>query len=250
MGNASLPPLSRRKLPRQVRSTVTVDAIFEATIQVLLSDGPIRLNTTRVAHRAGVSVGTLYQYFPNKQALLFAVLERHLAMLADAMEKTSNENLCATVERIAQAVVKAYLGARMAQSEAAPALYLVAMELDARELIERATRRSERAIEAMLSSASDGRFADAHVIAQTMTAVIYGTVPAFCARVMPEAAGREAERQLSIMFHSYLVASRIAGLLGDITLPAKATSGGCSRSRSGRRRRFPDWCNCGVMPAG
>jgi AcrR family transcriptional regulator len=187
-----------------------VDAIFEATIQVLLSDGPIRLNTTRVAHRAGVSVGTLYQYFPNKQALLFAVLERHLAMLADAMEKASEENLCATVERIAQAVVKAYLGARMAQSEAAPALYLVAMELDARELIERATRRSERAIEAMLSTATDGRFADAHVIAQTMTAVIYGTVPAFCARVMPEAAGHEAERQLTIMFHSYLIASRIA----------------------------------------
>src|SRR5262245_8404883 len=113
MGNASLPPLNRRKLPRQVRSIVTVDAIFEATIQVLLSDGPIRLNTTRVARRAGVSVGTLYQYFPNKQALLFAVLERHLAVLADAIEKACDENLCATAESIAETVVRAYLNARM-----------------------------------------------------------------------------------------------------------------------------------------
>src|SRR5215472_16283374 len=156
MGNGSLPPLTPRKSPRQGRSIATVDAIFEATIQVLLSDGLIRLNTTRVARRAGVSVGTLYQYFPNKQALLFAVLERHLAMLADAVEKACDENLCATVETIAEAVVKAYLNARMAQSEVSPALYLVALELDARELIELATRRSERAIEAMLSAARDG----------------------------------------------------------------------------------------------
>lgn len=208
MGNTRLPALNRRKSPRQDRSIATVDAIFEATIQVLLSDGPIRLNTTRVARRAGVSVGTLYQYFPNKQALLFAVLERHLAMLADAMEGACDENLCATVETIAETVVKAYLNARMAQSEVSPALYLVALELDARELIEKATRRSERAIEAMLSRASDSRFADPHVIAQTITAVIYGTVPAFCQRVMSPAARGEAERQLTTMFRSYLVASR------------------------------------------
>ncbi|MDK4740848.1 TetR/AcrR family transcriptional regulator [Rhizobium sp. CNPSo 3464] len=210
MENATPSPLNRRKLPRQVRSIVTVNAIFEATIQVLLSDGPIRLNTTRVARRAGVSVGTLYQYFPHKQALLFAVLERHLALLAEAVEKASDENLYAPVETIARAVVKAYLDARMAQTEVAPALYLIATELDARELIESASRRSERAIEAMLSTASDGRFADPHVIAQTMTAVIYGTVPAFCKRVMPPAVGSEAEKQLTIMFHSYLVASSTA----------------------------------------
>ena len=208
MGKASRPTLNRRKLPRQARSTVTVDAIFEATIQVLLSDGPIRLNTTRVARRAGVSVGTLYQYFPNKQALLFAVLERHLAMLADAIAKACNENLCATVEKIAETVVKAYLNARMAQSEVSPALSLVAMELDARVLIDAAIRRSEKAIEAMLSTASDSRFADQRVIARTITAVIYGTVPAFCQQVMSAAARREAEKQLTIMFRSYLVAHR------------------------------------------
>ena len=54
-----------RKTPIQARSTVTVEAISEATIQVLLSHGAERLTTTRVAERAGVSVGTLYQYYPN-----------------------------------------------------------------------------------------------------------------------------------------------------------------------------------------
>lgn len=64
-----------RKTPIQARSTVTVESICEATIQVLLSHGLERLTTTRVAERAGVSVGTLYQYYPNKQSLLFAVIE-------------------------------------------------------------------------------------------------------------------------------------------------------------------------------
>src|SRR5712671_7275759 len=75
-----------RKTPIQARSTVTVEAISEATIQVLLSHRTDRLTTTRVAERAGVSVGTLYQYYPNKQSLLFAVLEDHLDKLSAAVE--------------------------------------------------------------------------------------------------------------------------------------------------------------------
>jgi AcrR family transcriptional regulator len=208
MGKGSLPPLTPRKSPRQGRSIATVDAIFEATIQVLLSDGLIRLNTTRIARRAGVSVGTLYQYFPNKQALLFAVLERQLALLASAIEKACGESPCATTEMVAETVVKAYIQAKMAQAEISPVLYRIAMELDARELIELAVRRTARAIEGMLSVASDGRFAEPSLVAQTLTAALYGTVPAFCHQVLSAANGIEAERQLTIMFRSYLVAHK------------------------------------------
>ena len=201
-------PLNPRKSPRQSRSVATVNAIFEATLQVLRGDGPARLNTTRVARRAGVSVGTLYQYFPNKQALLFAALERHLAMLADAIERACDENRSATVEAMAAAVVKAYLQTRMVQAEVTPALYLVAREIDVRQLAEHATQCSEKAIEAMLSTAIDGRLIDPHVIAQTLTAAIYGTVPAFCPHVLSLANSREAERQLTVMFSAYLLAQR------------------------------------------
>ena len=71
--------LEPRKTPVQARSAASVSAILEATIQVLLSVGKERLTTTRVAARAGVSVGTLYQYFPNKSALLQAVVKRHFS---------------------------------------------------------------------------------------------------------------------------------------------------------------------------
>ncbi len=82
----ALVALEPRKTPIQARSTATVEAITEATIQVLLRQGAQRLTTTRVAERAGVSVGTLYQYYPNKQSLLFAVLEHHMSNVAARVE--------------------------------------------------------------------------------------------------------------------------------------------------------------------
>jgi AcrR family transcriptional regulator len=84
-------------MPRQTRAEATLDAIFEATIQVLLAEGERRLTTTRVAKRAGVSVGTMYQYFPHKQALLYAVLQWHLAHIAGAVEAA-----CQAVEGVRQ----------------------------------------------------------------------------------------------------------------------------------------------------
>ncbi len=75
-----------RKSPVQARSTASVEAILKATIQVLLKGGKERLTTTRVAARAGVSVGTLYQYFPNKSALLRAALQRHMNEIGRVLE--------------------------------------------------------------------------------------------------------------------------------------------------------------------
>jgi AcrR family transcriptional regulator len=75
-----------RKLPQQARSKATLEAVLEATLQVLMREGAQRLTTTRVAERAGVSVGTLYQYHPNKRSLVFALLERHLYGVAKAVE--------------------------------------------------------------------------------------------------------------------------------------------------------------------
>ena len=65
----------RRRVPRQARSQVLVDAILEATRLILDRDGFSALTTSRIAEVAGVSVGSLYRYFPNKQAVVTAVLE-------------------------------------------------------------------------------------------------------------------------------------------------------------------------------
>jgi len=63
--------VSSRKQPQQTRSNELVAAILDAAVQVLAKEGAQRFTTARVAERAGVSVGSLYQYFPNKAAILF-----------------------------------------------------------------------------------------------------------------------------------------------------------------------------------
>jgi AcrR family transcriptional regulator len=75
------PRTAPRKRPRQQRSVATVDAILDATARVLCSTGYDRASTNRIALAAGVSVGSLYQYFPSKEALVAALVERHVAQM-------------------------------------------------------------------------------------------------------------------------------------------------------------------------
>lgn len=77
-----------RKSPRQPRSQHMVQAIVDAAARVLARHSLQGFNTNRVAEVAGVSVGSLYQYFPNKAALIAALIERAQGELADAVERT------------------------------------------------------------------------------------------------------------------------------------------------------------------
>ena len=79
--------LKPRKTPVQARSAATIDALHIAAVQVLTREGLSRCTTTRIAARAGISVGSLYQYYPNRDALLAAVLERHLDGVAGAVDR-------------------------------------------------------------------------------------------------------------------------------------------------------------------
>ncbi|MCK1721168.1 TetR/AcrR family transcriptional regulator [Bradyrhizobium sp. 141] len=74
---ARKPPTNPRKNASQARSRATVDALVEATARILVREGFEKASTNRIADIAGVSVGSLYQYFPSKEALVAAVIERH-----------------------------------------------------------------------------------------------------------------------------------------------------------------------------
>lgn len=149
-----------RKTPVQARSEATVEAIFEATIQVLLEGGPDRLTTTWVAERAGVSVGTLYQYFPNKHSLLFSVAERHLNRVADAVVRACQRNHGQPVATMIESVVQAYVEAKLERSDVSMALYASANGREATALVKRVGKRVQVALGSMLATASDAQFAD------------------------------------------------------------------------------------------
>lgn len=209
--------LTPRKRPRQARAAATVDAIYEATIQVLLSDGPHRLTTTRVAERAGVSVGTMYQYFPQKQALIHALNERYLELLAEKIEATCRKQHGAPAGAMVEALVDTYWQAKTDRPEVTRALYRSVADLDNSALIDHFARRVDKATIAMLETASDMRLADVETVNRTLVTVIFGTVRNAFER---ELADREAEgvmRQLKVMCRSYLDA------LSATKLPPEAT---------------------------
>ncbi len=72
-----------RKSASQERSRATVDALLEATARVLIKEGYDRASTNRIAEVAGVSIGSLYQYFPSKEALVAAVIDRHTQEISE-----------------------------------------------------------------------------------------------------------------------------------------------------------------------
>lgn len=82
---ARRPLTSPRKSASQERSKATVDALLSATARVLVKEGYDRASTNKVAEAAGVSIGSLYQYFPSKEALVAAVIERHIGEMMDVV---------------------------------------------------------------------------------------------------------------------------------------------------------------------
>ena len=70
-----------RKAPKQARARETIEAILTATAHILVREGFEAASTNRIAEEAGVSIGSLYQYFPNKESLVAVLMERHVAQM-------------------------------------------------------------------------------------------------------------------------------------------------------------------------
>jgi AcrR family transcriptional regulator len=109
---ARRPATNPRKHAAQARSRATVDALVEATARILVRDGFDQASTNRIAAEAGVSVGSLYQYYPGKEALVVAVAERHnrdlMGVVRAAAAEVAAEPLAAGVRRLVAAAIDAH----------------------------------------------------------------------------------------------------------------------------------------------
>lgn len=98
---------ARRRAPTQARSTFTVDALKQAAAEVIVDAGLEKATTTSISDRAGVSVGTLYQYFSNKEALVAALRHDHERSVFDALNKTATDNSISTPEELMRRMISA-----------------------------------------------------------------------------------------------------------------------------------------------
>ena len=98
-----------RKGPKQQRSKVTVSAILDGTVRVLEQEGSDAATTSRIAEVAGVSVGTLYQYFANRDAILDALQDREFDRASEMMGRILARGAYATDREVARAVIEGLL---------------------------------------------------------------------------------------------------------------------------------------------
>ena len=207
MPTDTISALEPRKMPIQARSTVTVEAISEATIQVLLTHGAERLTTTRVAARAGVSVGTLYQYYPNKQSLLFAIFEDHMDKVSRAVETACADACYKPMSEMISRVVEAFVDIKKQRADISIALYKVAPDVGGPALVKQTGQRLRKAIEAMLLTAPDLKLSPDRFAIDMMLSAMSGAMrSALEAGASPAMFGKLREH-LVLLCQSYMAAA-------------------------------------------
>lgn len=146
------PAQKPRKHAAQERSRATVAALVEATARILVTDGFDKASTNRIAEIAGVSIGSLYQYFPSKEALVLAVVERHnrdiMEVVGDALAELDSLTVEEAVRKLVAVAIEAH--------RVSPDLHRVLSEqiprLDALDQVETAKRQAHAALRSYLES--------------------------------------------------------------------------------------------------
>ncbi|TRX75327.1 TetR family transcriptional regulator [Pseudomonas mangiferae] len=105
MTSSRSPLISSRKLPQQARSTRLVEDVLQAAVQVLAKEGAQRFTMARVAEKAGVSVGSLYQYFPNKAAVLFRLQHDEWRQTSELLRGIIEDSRTPPLDRLRSLVI-------------------------------------------------------------------------------------------------------------------------------------------------
>jgi len=121
--------VNARKQPKQARSRAMVAAIVEATTRILREHGYAGASTNRVAKLAGVSPGSLYQYFPNKDALVLAVADQHTEEVMELLRGAALGSIGATLPEAVRAFVRAFIAAHCCDARLHRALIAQMMHL-------------------------------------------------------------------------------------------------------------------------
>lgn len=166
--------LNPRKKPQQRRSRDTIDTIFAATIQVLLANGFDQTTTIQIADRAGVSIGSLYQYFPNKRALLAAIVRRHVGGVVDATIAACQSVHGKPIEAMCATIMAAFVDAKTRRPDISRALYLPTAAVNGDAIVKEESSRCAQAVHDMLITASDAKFEQPRVVSSVLVASIVG----------------------------------------------------------------------------
>jgi AcrR family transcriptional regulator len=168
-----------------------------------------------------VSVGTLYQYFPNKSALLQAALKRHLDEVTNAVELVCKEQEGATLRQMATALITGVFEAKMKNAKTSVALYSVSSDVDGAKIVQQMGIRSNKAIVEMLGSSREPLTKDPELVASILQGAMAGVSRSMLESGAPEKDGDPLRREPIVAECAYLdacsarVSVKSEGAIGD-----------------------------------
>jgi AcrR family transcriptional regulator len=208
----------RRRAPTQRRGRQTVDAVLDAVTRVLEREGAARVTTNRIAAAAGVSIGSVYQYFADKRAILEALRDRHVAEMGQLIERRLVEHAGVALDGMIRALVEAMIDAHALD----PPLYGLLLSqlppgVDEDPMFETRLRGAlrlalaSRAGEIDISDNADGVL---FVLTQMMEALAHAVVLHRPASLSPSAAKEEAIRAVLGYLDRYRTRPRASSRTG------------------------------------
>ena len=204
--------LNPRKTPIQARSNASVNAILQATVQVLQKEGLAKITTKKVAARAGVSIGTLYQYFPNKGSLLYLLLRQQLDSFELNFGKACSEVRGEKITEMAEVLALAFVKAKFGDAETSIALYAAAGSCDG---CRRMRTRTAKILADTISTASDRVVIDPTRVAKMLFSAMAGISRDIVAAGQSRNTMSEMERELAQLLRAYLLGSSTSKLSSE-----------------------------------
>nr|WP_316641436.1 TetR/AcrR family transcriptional regulator [uncultured Roseateles sp.] len=200
------PALSPRKSPRQSRSQATVNTILDATARVLVERGYAATSTNAVAERAGVSVGSLYQYFPNKDALILALRARHSAQMESVIQRSFEGVTAENLDEALVGVIHTVVEAHRVEADLHQALDQRFGEMNPMSGPSEADRRiSELLATALLRYRSEIKVDDIRLAAYVLTHALHAVVHAIVRDRPAGVSLQRATREIVRLARAYLV---------------------------------------------
>lgn len=164
---------SPRKQPLQSRSGETVNAIIEAAARILEGDYRDGLTTNHIAEKAGVSIGSLYQYFPNKEAILAELLRRERSVLLEDIKRVALNAEGVSLDMVVKSFVKASLDHQFSRAKLAFELEHIEPSLPLKDEV---AELSSKIISEVAGVMRDRGFGEPHEKAQDIVAMCKGMI--------------------------------------------------------------------------
>jgi AcrR family transcriptional regulator len=224
--------LKPRKTPIQARSHASVNAILQATVQVLTKEGVGKITTKRVAARAGVSIGTLYQYFPNKSSLLYVLYRQRLDSFAVGFEQACTQVRGAELTEMAEVLASAFVRTKFADGETSIALYAAAGNCDG---CRRMRMRTAKVLADTIATAPDRTVTGPSRVARMLFSAMAGISRDIVAAGMGRHTISEMERELTQLLRACLLGCSTSNSHSSSSAAASYASGDSRKPATSRR---------------